>query len=222
MHHHPGSRIAGISGLVFVGTGLVASFGPGAPPAADDGVEAIRSFLIDGRTMILMGGWLSVVGMVAVLVYAGHLHRTVADDDDALGPAFLMAAAVAAAAGCIGTLAYAVPAWSDGFLEAAEPGVIQLVWNLAFMLFAIAMGGTAVVAGVYALRAFDGRASRWSAWLAAVVAALCLVGTLGAIGPAPSMLMFAGYLGWLVFVTATSIAMLTAHETSTAAAPSPA
>lgn len=216
MHQHPNNRLAGAAGLVFVVTGLIASFGPGTPPAADAGAEEIRRFMAGGRSMVLLGGWLTILGTCAVFFFLGHLHEMVAAHDRVLGATFLMAGATAAVTGALGTLMFALVVWPEGFIEEAEPGIIRLVWSMSFMTYAVAVGATAVVLATVARAALAGEAARWLGWLAVVAAIVAAVGTVGAMGPAPSVAMFAGYLGWVVWVVAASVSMLTAKADATA------
>src|SRR3989442_10413179 len=72
-------KLAAATGIVFVVIVIVGSFIAGQPPKADDPINKITAFAIDKRFALLLGDYLSAVGVVFALWFFGslrsYLHR---------------------------------------------------------------------------------------------------------------------------------------------------
>src|SRR6266705_1050180 len=67
-------RLAAATGIVFVVLGRVGSFLAGQPPKAGEPIKKITAFAVDKRSALLLGDYLSAVGVVFALWFFGSLR----------------------------------------------------------------------------------------------------------------------------------------------------
>src|SRR3989442_4567006 len=67
-------KLAAATGIVFVVLVIAGSFIAGQPPKADDPINKITAFAVDKRFALLLGDYLSAVGVVFALWFFGSLR----------------------------------------------------------------------------------------------------------------------------------------------------
>jgi hypothetical protein len=202
--------VAGVAALVFVLLTVIAVLLGGSPPAADDAVSKLRSYLVDHRTALLVSNFLGLLSLPLLLWFGAVFRQLVAVDrtDDALGTAslagLLVAAPMALAGGAVMTSAIYV----DGVADRLGDDTIRIVYEAQSLLFAATAAGFvlfAIAAGVAIARTRILPAyTVWLAGLAALGGIAAMISTLAA---GAAILGLLGVVTFGLFVLGTAIAM---------------
>lgn len=178
MSQRSSDLVLGISGVAsfvgfVVGFGILVGMVPG--PAA--GAEDVREFLARSETRIWMGGYIGLLGLIAFMIFAAVLCRTLreAEDSHAWLSTLAFGAVVAQTGATIaGDLLPGATAFYGG--SRVDPATVSLLLDqkkLAEVLTVPLMGLFLGCAAIVILRA--NAMPRWVGWSAAAVAATSLI-----------------------------------------------
>lgn len=211
-------RLAGAAGIAFVIVIVIQFiFGPGDPPGFDEPAEEVATFVADNRGELQAAAALTVVAGPLFLVFLAGLARELRVAEGR-GPAMLAAAAFA---GGILLGAFAVTGtglqWAASYHGELDAGLIQALWdagNVSF-LFTTGIGFTTLIGASSAVALASGALPRalgaYGALLAVfsfVVGAVAAFSETGAFSPSDGALGLIAFLGFLVWVLLTGIALL--------------
>lgn len=203
-----------LAGVAFVVILLIGSFAGPPPPQPGDPVEEIRSHYVDHATGVQIYVYASALSAVFFLLFVVSVQQAVLR----LGEAYREAASAVAGAGLLvlaATLAGVAPGGVLSF-EASSAGddTVRALFALGDMTLNVGDFMLTVVVGVPSLVALGTRLlPRWIAWLGVVlalawaVAAVSIFAETGPMAGANGPYGFSVVLVFLVWVTATSIAL---------------
>jgi len=207
--------VAGIVGAILV---LIGAFIAGVTPAADDPAAEIRDYLVDNRTLLLIGAFanLLVFPFIAWFIVVVRARLAAADTTPlpivALATLFVIGGLSIVGAGVTSGAVYI-----DGFAEEASDDLLQYAWSSAYFIYASISIGFVVVLGAFGVSALRERTfPAWNAWLAIILAVVAIVGLIGVFDAGLSALAFVSFLAFVAWVVATSVALLMAGRAAPA------
>ena len=174
-------KLAAATGIVFVVLVVVGSFIAGQPPKAGDPIKKITAFAVDNRSALLLGDYLSAVGVVFALWFFGSLRSYLRSAEGGTGRlsavAFgggLLAGGIALAANAVGN------ALVVRVTNSSDPGVVGAFFDLSGALFGIIwfpVAAAAEATGIVAVR--TGAFPRWFGWASIGLALPLLIAGIG-------------------------------------------
>jgi len=211
----------GVAAIVFVALILVSAFIGGAPPAADDAVDKLRSYFVDNRDQILIANLLGVLAVPFVLWFAVVVRDTLRGDDlsNALGAASLVGLAVTAPMALAGGALSSAPVYVDGVAQNLNDDTLRLVYESQALMFSATAAGLILLslcAGLAIRR--TGALPAYTMWLAFLATAGNLVTVVSTAGAGASQVAIVGLLTFALFLLVTGITIALGKATPSAAA----
>ena len=209
----------GVAGMTFVVLILITIFGVSQPPAADDVIDKIRSYLVDNRSALLLFNALGLFAIPFVLWFAVVLRDVLRGDatSNALGTASFAGLLVTAPMALAGSAVSVAPLYLDGAARTLSDDTLRLAFEAQNLLFAATSAGIVLFALGAALAIQRTRAlpayTMWLAALAVVGNVLTMFATLGA---GAAALGLAGVLTFALFILVTGITMAAGKATPAA------
>jgi len=209
-------RLGAVSGILFFAV-VIASFFTPETPDADDPTAEIASSIADDRTAHLLGVYLSGIATLFFLVFVGALWSRLRRAEADRGPSVLVALGGVGSALMILVANGVFLALIEAADEGREPAAVRALFELDEIIF-IGIGWTSaafyVGAGLSSLA--TGSLPRWLGWIAAALAGLFVVASLGVFsrddeGGVLGAIFFIGILVNFLWILATSIVMLRAR-----------
>jgi hypothetical protein len=214
-------RWAGVAAIAFVVMTLIAVFASGSPPAADDSVDKIRTYLVDNRSTLLLVNLLGLLSIPLVIWFFVVLREVVRGDRmaNALGTASLAGLLVTAATVMVGGSLGTAPVYVDGVAQKLSGDTIRIVFEAQILMFAAASAGIVVLslAAALAIRR-TGALPAYTMWLGLLAAVANIVALFSTLDAGLSLLGLFGVLTLTLFVLVAGIAMATGKATPTPAA----
>ena len=181
MHERSIQKAAAIGGILFVLLLVIEIVLTIGAPTSDKSATQIVKWYADNRSVVLLGGALTGLWMVAFLAFVGYLHHLLSPFGGARRAlaSILLASGIAtdtiAAVTVLPSLALAVTASRPGV--APSEGVVHTLSYLSAFSGVLVSVGTGLFLVVIGLLLADGALSpRWSVWVAYVGAGLSLIG----------------------------------------------
>jgi hypothetical protein len=210
-------KAGGVIGLVFVVITVIGMFLAPAPPGADEASAEFLEYLTDNRTALMVQSSITNFAGIPLVLFAVLLGKWLGgpgSKSDVFSRAATLSwiaawAAVAPLGIMYGGLAYV----SKTSLDADLARTLALVLTSGFVTGILLMGLAAAATGAVLITKQG--LLRILGWLGFVVLALAVLSSFpwaddGALSLGPSL--FFGYIGALVFVLLTSIAMLRSSD----------
>jgi hypothetical protein len=223
-------RIGAATGILFVLALLAAFvFGPAKPPGFNDTAQQVSNYVHDNRDEFQAATALFAIGIFFFLWFLGSLARALRLAEGQ-GPGRLGAVAFA---GGITTAALAatgqVAWWAASYHTDLDPTLVRGLYDVGSGAFLLIGASIAVLIGassVVALR--EGTFPSWLAGYGAAFTVYTLVVTVvgsfketGAFSPSDGVLGLLVFLGFLLWVLATSIVLVQVDSGGPAPAPPP-
>lgn len=209
-------RLAGGAGIVFVVLILVGVFGAPSPPAIDAGADEIRKYFTDHRAAILIGNFVSLVGIPLVLWFAIVLRDAARGDRtaNALGTASLAGLLVTAPMAMAGGALNAAPVYVDGFAAKLSDDTVRMLYVSQALLFTATSAGLVLFALAAALLIRrTGVLPSYTMWLALLATLGNVLAMFASLGSGASALGLAGVLTFALFVLVSGITMAAGKTT---------
>jgi len=169
--------VAPVVGLVFVAAYLAVAFLLGeGQDATKKSADQLVTYYRDHDTEQTIGALLIGVAAIALLFWAGHLHRVLRDAEGPTGilSAVAFAGAIVFAGGALvgATIHFALADYSD-HTDVVDPQVFQALnafdWN-NFLFFPVGLGTMLLASGISVVR--HGALQKWLGWVAIVLAVI--------------------------------------------------
>jgi hypothetical protein len=224
------TQIFAVCGILFIVFAIAGSVLPGNPPSSDASNGSIVSFYRDNRTAVLVGAYLSSLGIFAAMFFFGGLWRVLrrADGGDgvlsvvALAAGFATAVVVLVAGTTTAALSYHAAGQGD---QTLTRGLFDL-GNVLYNMIDVPVAALLVAAGIVMVR--TGTVSRVLGWAALLIAVVELIAVASFANSGPFMaggpIPLTSFVVFALWVVATSVTILvqTLRAPALAAAPSPA
>ena len=202
-------RLGGVAAIVFVVLVLISGFSA-SQPQADDSVAKIRSYMVDHRTAILMGTFLTLLAIPFAVWFVVVLREVLRGDrtTDTLGTAIVVGWVLTGSSALAGAAVGASAVYVKGVAASLGDDSLRIVFEAQQLLFAATSAGTVVfaAAAAWAIRR-TGALPAFTMWLALLAAVGNVVGLLGALGAGASGFGFLGFVTMALFVLVTGITM---------------
>ena len=203
-----GARIAAAAGFAFVVLNVVGTVLPGAPPASDASTAKIAAYYRGHSGAIKAELLLGALGIAALMWWFGALWRLMSRAEDGR-PRLAIVAGVALASGLTLAIINGV-ANATAALRAESAQAQHLLYTLSFVV--ISAAGFALGAFLLAVNAVTYRSRVMPRWISILgfASALAFLGSGGGTvsdANAFNLLGLAAFLGWCVWILATSTFM---------------
>ena len=198
----------GIGFVVLQLTGQMLIQVGGMEPTFDaDAGEILEFFAARDPQLTAAGGFLSMLGMLALLWFLGALWARLRDAEG--DPAWQSMVALVSGAVAVAVSSATSSAWGLAVfrVQGLEPAMAQMLFdlgNFGFALFWLFLAGCLLATAVVVLR--KGALPRWNGWLAAVTAVALLVAH--AFWASPSGAIFMPYVLFWIWLIATSVVLM--------------
>jgi hypothetical protein len=203
-------RWTGIAAIVFVVLILITVFASGQPPAADDAVDKIRTYLVDHRSALLISNLLGLIGIPLVIWFAVVLREVLRGDRtaNALGTASLAGLLVTAPMAMVGGGLTSAAVYVDGVADKLGDDSVRILFEAQSLIFAATSAGLVLFSLAAGLAIQRTRAlpsyTMWLAYLTTVANLLAMVSTVAA---GASVLGLPGVIAFALFVLVVGITM---------------
>ena len=203
-------RWSGVAAIVFVVLILISVFVSGQPPAADDSVEKIRTFLADHRSALLIANLLGLIGIPLVLWFGVVLREVLRGDRtaNALGTASLAGLLVTAPLAIVGGGLTSGAVYVDGVADKLGDDSVRILYESQTLLFAATSAGLVLFSLTAGLAIHRTKAlPAYTMWLAFLVTVGNILAMFSTVAPGASVLGLPGVLSFALFVLVTGITM---------------
>jgi hypothetical protein len=203
-------RWAGIAAIVFVVLILVTVFASGQPPAADDAVDKLRTYLVDHRSALLVSNLLGLLSLPFVLWFGVVLREVLRGDRtaNALSTASLAGLVITAPMAMAGGALTSSAIYVDGVADKLGDDSVRIVFEGQSLLFAATSAGLVLFALTAGLAIRRTRAlPSYTMWLAFLAALGNLVAMFSTLAPGASALGLPGVITFALFVLVAGITM---------------
>jgi hypothetical protein len=203
-------RWGGVAAVVFVVLILISVFASGQPPAADDAVDKIRTYLADHRAALLVSNLLGLAGIPFVIWFGVVLREVLRGDRTAnvLGTASLAGLLVTAPIAIVGGAIATAPVYVDGVAAKLGDDSVRIVFEAQSLTFAATSAGIVLFSLAAGLAIGRTRAlpsyTMWLAFLTTVANVLTMIST---VAPGASVLGLPGVISFALFVLVAGITM---------------
>ena len=196
-------KLAAWAGIAFVVLNVAQFALTPAPPAPDAKIEKVRAFLVAHRHGVLGQNALIGLAVVALVPFLVGLRDWLAPDAFA-GTCAIVAGTILGAVLLVSQALISAPAWVAGSASSMDDGALRLAWSTANIAFLMLGGAVALLAGAIAL----GASHQVVRAVAIVVALVGLAMLPMQVSSSLGAVALFGFLGFLVLVLTTSVAML--------------
>jgi len=213
--HSGPTRLAGVTGIVFVALQVPIPFLLGGAPGIDDPPAAIREYLVADGHRILVATTLVTMAAFFFLWFLGGLRSYLQDAEGRSGHLSAIALGAGVATITLNVAAstpVAALAWNDT-AASADPGLLQTVWNLNTLAL-VPIGSTfgvlslAVAAVILRTRILPA----WLGWLGVLAMVLGVASVLLVVADGTNAVLeainVAGFLVAMVFILLVSIGLV--------------
>ena len=217
-------RWSGVAGIVFVALILITIFSAGSPPAGDDSIREIRSFMADHRTALLIGNTLGLLAIPFVIWFFVVLRELLRGDTtaNALGTAMLSGVLLTAALAIAGGGVSVAAVYVDGAVERIGGGSLRIVFEAQNLLFGATSAGLVLmsIAAALAIRR-TGALPAYTMWLALLATLGNLAAMVATLDAGAATIGFVGVSTFALFVLVTAITMAVGKASPATTAPAP-
>ena len=214
-------RWGGVAAIVFVVLILITVFSAGSPPAADDSVDKLRSYMVDHRSALLVSNLLALFAVPFVLWFAVVLRDAARGDRmaNALGTASLAGLLITAPMAMAGGAIQASAVYVDGAADKFSDDTIRIVFEAQTLLFGATSAGLVVflLANALLIRRTT-VLPPYVMWLALLGVVGNLVAMVSVVSAGAAMLGFFGVLSFSLFLLVAGITMAMGKTTVSTAA----
>ncbi|HEV3226122.1 MAG TPA: hypothetical protein VGZ52_04785 [Acidimicrobiales bacterium] len=213
-------RIAGMAGIAFVVLILITVFAGGSPPALDDPVGKVRTYMVDHRSALLISNVIGLIAIPLVVWFAVVLRELFRGGDrvtSALSTASLGGLLITAPVAIIGGSINISMIYIDGVANKLGDDTVRVVYDVQALIFA----GTS--AGIVLFTLMAALAIRRSNVLPAYVMWVGFVAALGNVvtmfstaGSGAAALGIPGVLTFALFILVGGITMAMGKATPAA------
>jgi hypothetical protein len=203
-------RWSGVAAIVFVVLILISVFVSGQPPAADDSVEKIRTFLADHRSALLIANLLGLIGIPLVLWFGVVLREVLRGDRtaNALGTASLAGLLVTAPLAIVGGGLISGAVYVDGVADNLGDDSVRILYEAQSLLFAATSAGLVLFSLTAGLAIYRTKAlPAYTMWLAYLVTVANILTMFSTVAAGAAVLGLAGVISFALFVLVTGITM---------------
>lgn len=212
----PWARLTAAAGIFFVVLSIAGFVVRGIPPTPGGPLDEARAYYVDHRTGVLAYAYLDGLAMICLVAFAAGLGGLVARrGGDPLGILARLTLAGAVGMAAIAMVLDMTEAALAAHTAAGELAAAQALFDLVSMLPLTTLPLALFVAGAAAGIIRSAVVPRWLGFVALVPALAGLVGAAGLgdpSGPVAAIGLFGGYLPMLLWMLATSIALVVRRE----------